>query len=161
MDLQRKIQQLRNDGDDEFADAIEGMISRAEVADALAELLKCFSSARDLHSAAANDKDYQGEEETSARLSAAAVSWQDAINYLDTTIAKLGLTAEAFDAAIASRPDALEKLAGEALGEKSKTNACFDCGSGDVADTCPECQKAFCENCVEADEGCCEKEETI
>lgn len=86
---------------------------------------------------------------------------QDAINYLDATIAKLGLTAEAFDAAIASRPDALEKLAGEALGEKSKTNACFDCGSGDVADTCPECQKAFCKNCVEADEDCCEKEETI
>lgn len=78
MDLQRKIQQLRNDGDDEFADAIEDMIPRAEVADALAELLKCFSNARDLHSAAANDKDYQGEEEVSARLSTAAVSWQDA-----------------------------------------------------------------------------------
>lgn len=108
MGLQRKIQQLRNDSDDEFADAIEDMIPRAEVADALAELLKCFSNARDLHSAAASDKDYQGEEEVSARLSAAAVSWQDAINYLNTTIAKLGLTSEAFDAAIASCPKTSE-----------------------------------------------------
>ena len=43
-----------------------------------------------------------------------ACTIQDAF---DATIAKLGLTAEAFDAAIASRPDALEKLAYEAMEE--------------------------------------------
>lgn len=45
MDLQRKIQQLRNDGDDEFADAIEDMIPRATVATALCELRRSLEPA--------------------------------------------------------------------------------------------------------------------
>jgi len=64
---------------------------RATVAAALEELRADFLKARDLHSVAASDKDYEGEYETGMRLSAAAVAWQDATNRLDATIAKLGL----------------------------------------------------------------------
>lgn len=66
-------------------------IPRATVAAALRELRADFLKARDLHSVAASDKDYEGEYETGMRLSAAAVAWQDATNRLDATIAKLGL----------------------------------------------------------------------
>lgn len=75
MDLQRKIQQLRNDGDDEFADAIEDMISRAEVADALAEIRSEFARR-------ALSKGTDGVWRASFSIAHAEI---------DTTIAKLGL----------------------------------------------------------------------
>lgn len=67
---------------------------REQVAVALRELRADFLKARDLHSAAASDKDYEGEHETGMRLSAAAVSWQDATSRLNATIAKLGLNVD-------------------------------------------------------------------
>ena len=75
MDLQRKIQQLRNDGDDEFAHAIEDMIPRAIVADALAEIRSEFARR-------ALSKGTDG---------VWRVSFNIAHTEIDATIAKLGL----------------------------------------------------------------------
>jgi hypothetical protein len=78
MDLQRKIQQLRNDDDDEIADAIEDMIPRAIVADALAEIRSEFARR-------ALSKGTDG---------VWRVSFSIAHTEIDTTIAKLGLADE-------------------------------------------------------------------
>lgn len=80
MDLQRKIQQLRNDGDDEFADAIEDMIPRATVAAALREL-----------------RDVWQRRKNTVEDTVMEIVLRDVLDELDTTVAALGLADEAQD----------------------------------------------------------------